>query len=197
MGFLIVIAMCIAGLFIGGSFGDGGDIALGFFAGLAIGIAFARMNGLSARADFLTALEAEGRAAATVAKYRYAIDRLARFAGAIDPATITAGHLRGWATQLRADHVAVQRPGAGGVAGAERLGGGAAGGDARRDGVVDALTGHRVDQVRGVAGEQDPAVRLLPPPRRQRQVVRLPVVASLDGPGQQPVELVEQQGARR
>lgn len=53
MGFLIVVAMCIAGLFIGGSFGDGGDIALGFFAGLAIGIAFARMNGLSARVQAL------------------------------------------------------------------------------------------------------------------------------------------------
>jgi len=53
MGFLIVVAACIAGLFIGGSFGDGGDIALGFFAGLAIGIAFARMHGLSTRVQAL------------------------------------------------------------------------------------------------------------------------------------------------
>lgn len=53
MGFLIVVAACIAGLFVGGSFGDGGDIALGFFAGLAIGIAFARMHGLSTRIQAL------------------------------------------------------------------------------------------------------------------------------------------------
>jgi len=53
MAFLIVVAMCIAGLFIGGSFGDGGDVALGFFAGLAVGIAFARMHGLSTRVQAL------------------------------------------------------------------------------------------------------------------------------------------------
>ena len=69
--------------------------------------------------------------------------------------------------------------------------------DPGRDRVVDALAGHRVDQPGGVAGEQQPAVRLLPPPARQRQVVTLPVVAGRDRAGQQLLELVEQQGPRR
>ena len=55
MGFLIIVAACIAGLFVGGCFGDDGDIALGFFAGLAIGIAFARQRTLAARIDALQA----------------------------------------------------------------------------------------------------------------------------------------------
>ena len=52
----------------------------------------------SALDDFLNTLEMEDRAAATVARYRYAIDRLARFAGKIDPA-ITMGHLRNGVTE--------------------------------------------------------------------------------------------------
>ena len=39
-------------------------------------------------------------------KYRHAVDRLARFAGDIDPAALTAGHLRGWVAQLRAEGLA-------------------------------------------------------------------------------------------
>lgn len=53
MGFLIVVAACIAGLFIGGIFGNDGDIALGFFGGLAVGIAFARLRALVERVDHL------------------------------------------------------------------------------------------------------------------------------------------------
>ena len=70
---------------------------------------------------------------------------------------------------------------------------GPAGRDAGGDRVVDALAGHRVDQARRVAGEQQPAVGLLPPPAGQRQVVALPVLAGVDRAGQQLLELVEQQ----
>ena len=68
------------------------------------------------------------------------------------------------------------RPRDGGARGGRRTrgqgpGGGAAGEHAGRDGVVDALAGHRVDQTGRVAGQQDRAVRLVPAPARQRQVV--------------------------
>ena len=52
MGFLIVAAACIAGLFAGGVFGDN-SIAFGFFGGLAIGITCARLRTLSERVDAL------------------------------------------------------------------------------------------------------------------------------------------------
>ncbi|HEU4664071.1 MAG TPA: DUF2339 domain-containing protein [Dokdonella sp.] len=51
MGFLIVVAACIAGLFVGGTFGN--NVGFGFFGGLALGIAFARMRALSERVDAL------------------------------------------------------------------------------------------------------------------------------------------------
>ena len=70
---------------------------------------------------------------------------------------------------------------------------GPAGRDAGGDRVVDALAGHRVDEARRVAGEQQPAVGLLPPPAGERQVVALPVLSGVDRAGQQLLELVEQQ----
>ena len=67
MGFLIVVAACIAGLFVGGTFG--GNIGFGFFGGLAIGIAFAQLRSLSARVDALgKQLDALQRAPATRAE---------------------------------------------------------------------------------------------------------------------------------
>ena len=53
MGFLIVIASCIVGAIVGGLVGDGSMAAFGFFAGLAIGIVFARLRTLSARIEAL------------------------------------------------------------------------------------------------------------------------------------------------
>ena len=52
MAFLIVAACCIAGLIVGAAV-DGSTAALGLFAGLAIGVAFARMRTLSARINVL------------------------------------------------------------------------------------------------------------------------------------------------
>ncbi len=60
MGFLIVAAACIAGLFLGAVSGDDGDIAMGFFGGLAIGIAYARIGALNQR---VAALQRELHAA--------------------------------------------------------------------------------------------------------------------------------------
>jgi uncharacterized membrane protein len=51
MDVLIVVVACIAGLFVGGIFG--GNIAFGFFGGLAIGVAFARLRALAERVDAL------------------------------------------------------------------------------------------------------------------------------------------------
>jgi len=53
MGFLFVLVGCVGGLFVGGTFGNDGDAALGFFAGLAIGWAFARMRTLGERIEHL------------------------------------------------------------------------------------------------------------------------------------------------
>jgi uncharacterized membrane protein len=53
MGFLIVVAFCVAGLIVGGALGDASLAAFGFFAGVAIGIAFARLRTLSSRIDVL------------------------------------------------------------------------------------------------------------------------------------------------
>jgi len=54
MSFLIVVACCIVGGVLGGIVGNDGDAALGFFGGIAIGIALARLRSLSARVDALT-----------------------------------------------------------------------------------------------------------------------------------------------
>ncbi|MGN6518837.1 MAG: DUF2339 domain-containing protein [Dokdonella sp.] len=51
MGFLIVVAACIGGLFVGGVFGN--NVGFGFFGGLAIGLAFARLRALAERVDAL------------------------------------------------------------------------------------------------------------------------------------------------
>jgi len=48
MGFLIVVASALIGLAIGSGVGNDGDAALGFFGGLALGIAFARQRSLAA-----------------------------------------------------------------------------------------------------------------------------------------------------
>ena len=66
------------------------------------------------------------------------------------------------------------------------------------DRVVDALTGHRVDQAGGVAGQQHRPVGLLPAPARERQVVAAPVGRPVGTrAGHQRLELVEQQLAGR
>lgn len=52
MGFLIILGACIAGLVIGAS-GNDTDLALGFFGGLAIGIAYVRLGALRQRLDAL------------------------------------------------------------------------------------------------------------------------------------------------
>jgi uncharacterized membrane protein len=49
MPFLIVVACCVVGLAVGGAVGDGSTAALGFFAGIAIGIVFVRLRTLSLR----------------------------------------------------------------------------------------------------------------------------------------------------
>lgn len=54
-----------------------------------------------ARDEYLLALEQEGRAEATVKKYRSALARLHRFTGDVAPATIGAVELRRWAISLR------------------------------------------------------------------------------------------------
>ena len=69
----------------------------------------------------------------------------------------------------------------------------AAGRDAGRDGVVDALPGHRVHQPGGVTGQQERAVGLVPAPAAERQVVTAPVLPGGGDPGDQPLELVEQE----
>jgi site-specific recombinase XerD len=56
-----------------------------------------------ARDEYLLAIEQEGRAPATVAKYRVCIARFARFAGELPPAQIDAVTLRRWAIKLRAE----------------------------------------------------------------------------------------------
>jgi len=53
MGFLIVVAFCVAGLIVGGSLGDATLAVFGFFVGVAVGIAFARLRTLSARIQAL------------------------------------------------------------------------------------------------------------------------------------------------
>jgi integrase/recombinase XerD len=60
----------------------------------------------AARDDYLLVLEQENRAPATVEKYRHAIERLRRFAGEVDPATIDAALLRRWLVQLRQEGLA-------------------------------------------------------------------------------------------
>jgi hypothetical protein len=53
MAFLIVVACCVVGLIVGGAVGDGSTAALGFFAGVAFGLVFARMRTLSGRIEAL------------------------------------------------------------------------------------------------------------------------------------------------
>jgi uncharacterized membrane protein len=53
MGFLILVACCIAGLAVGGTFGNDATAALGFFGGLAIGLVLLRLRGLAQRVDTL------------------------------------------------------------------------------------------------------------------------------------------------
>jgi uncharacterized membrane protein len=53
MAFLIVIASGIVGFVVGAGVGDGSTAALGFFGGLALGFAFARLQALSRRLDAL------------------------------------------------------------------------------------------------------------------------------------------------
>ena len=60
----------------------------------------------AARDDYLLVLEQENRAPATVAKYRYAIARLCRFTGEVDPAALDAAILRRWVVQMRQEGLA-------------------------------------------------------------------------------------------
>jgi uncharacterized membrane protein len=53
MAFLIVVASGIVGFVVGAGVGDGSTAALGFFGGLALGFAFARLHTLSRRIDAL------------------------------------------------------------------------------------------------------------------------------------------------
>ena len=53
MGILIVVISCVVGLIVGGVVGDEKMAGFGFFAGIAIGIAFARLRTLSARIEAL------------------------------------------------------------------------------------------------------------------------------------------------
>ena len=53
MGFLIVVVSCVVGLIVGGIVGNEAMAGFGFFAGIAIGIAFARLRTLSARIETL------------------------------------------------------------------------------------------------------------------------------------------------
>jgi uncharacterized membrane protein len=53
MAFLIVIASGIVGFVVGAGVGDGSTAAFGFFGGLALGFAFARLRALSLRVDAL------------------------------------------------------------------------------------------------------------------------------------------------
>ena len=53
MAFLIVVACAIAGLMVGGSVGNDSTAGLGFFAGIAFGIVFARLRTLALRIDAL------------------------------------------------------------------------------------------------------------------------------------------------
>ncbi|HKE47701.1 MAG TPA: DUF2339 domain-containing protein, partial [Rhodanobacteraceae bacterium] len=59
MGFLIFVGFGILGLVVGGAIADGSTAALGFFAGLAFGALFVRINTLSSR---IAALEREKQA---------------------------------------------------------------------------------------------------------------------------------------
>ena len=74
-------------------------------------------------------------------------------------------------------------------------GGRLAGEEPGGDGVVDALPGERVDQPGGVAGHHHaPVTQPQRTPRRQRQVVTAPVAGVRRRPGQEVVELLEEQG---
>ena len=60
MAFLIVVGCAVLGLFVGGAVADGSTTALGFFAGLAFGLVFVRLNTLSKRIEALRRERLEG-----------------------------------------------------------------------------------------------------------------------------------------
>ena len=76
---------------------------------------------------------------------------------------------------------ACRAPAVRGIAGRDRLGGGSAGGQPGRHGVVDALAGHRVDQPRGVADQQHRPALGRGPAVRERQLVADPVGGAVGG----------------